>query len=979
VELDPSNDENSAALEKRYVEAERHDDLAGMLLKRAETVTDRAKRIELRTRAAKIQRDQLDNMEAARESLLKVLEDGDDEGALMLLVDDAEGREEYQEATSLLRRLGDSTKDPAKKLEARLREAKMLAERIDDVDGAVSRYESVLSELDSKNREALSAIAELEERRDNPEGAAKALERELLLVDGEGKIEIARRLATLYEGPLDNPEAAVKVLEIVVAGDEEDFEAIARLCELTEKTESYPRTAELLRKLIEVEGDEEEISNLSRRLARILEDKIGKGDEALSALEGPADSGDAACREAYVELGDKLGWKGIVATKLVAWNEARGASPERNAALRGAFDRFVSIGRDTDAARVAMELARAKNADPDLAKKLEEIGIRAKDLDALQTAHDLLVKDLSGGARAEELVRQAEVLLAAGVDPIEAMQHGEAGLASVPAGEAEPLLARLAALAPAPNHAIDVYERQVSRAKLPPDRLRALARAAQVASERGALDRAKGFFELSLSGGAQEDTLAALEDAAREADGEATELRRTLAEAFAGGGQGSRDGGRTRSALLRRAARLAQNDLNDIDRAFTWLGDALVAYVDAASLDALETLGRDVSDLARVEATLSRALGEVFDGPLVKQLLARRASLRKSVLDDKTGAAQDLKKLHDLAPSDQAVMEELSQLLTELRDFRGMVQVLEDQILRGKDPAARAELARKVAILWEEQLGDARESADAWRRVLRMKPGDADAQAGLERAKTNMLRKPDPATALPAPSNAATPVVATPVPAQVEKSAPLPPAGAATQPTAGMTPLPTAGTTPLPTAGTGALPTMPKGPPSKPPPSKPPPSRPSGPPSSRPPPPKPARPDIDFRRFDDDATVNTPISQINSLRDQAAISIGNLGAVHIDDSTTTDEKSRPTPPDPFSADLARTDSHPAASHGFEDEPTRVTTGQLEAVEAAAAGEEEEEEISAVDDAELIEEVHEDDPFTSPGISTVKPSNTTPKH
>ena len=86
-------------------------------------------------------------------------------------------------------------------------------------------------------------------------------------------------------------------------------------------------------------------------------------------------------------------------------------------------------------------------------------------------------------------------------------------------------------------------------------------------------------------------------------------------------------------------------------------------------------------------------------------------------------------------------MDELSSLLTELGDFRGMVHVLEDQILRGKDPQSRAELARKVARLWEEQLDDPREAADAWRRVLRMKPGDPDAQSGLERAKADMLKR----------------------------------------------------------------------------------------------------------------------------------------------------------------------------------------------------------------------------------------------
>src|SRR5678815_3224774 len=96
---------------------------------------------------------------------------------------------------------------------------------------------------------------------------------------------------------------------------------------------------------------------------------------------------------------------------------------------------------------------------------------------------------------------------------------------------------------------------------------------------------------------------------------------------------------------------------------------------------------------------------------------------------------------HDLSPNEPAVMADLSGLLTELGDYRGMVQLYEDQILRGKDMNARAELARKVARVWEEQLSDAREAADAWRRVLRMRAGDAEATQGLERAKANSLKK----------------------------------------------------------------------------------------------------------------------------------------------------------------------------------------------------------------------------------------------
>ena len=167
-----------------------------------------------------------------------------------------------------------------------------------------------------------------------------------------------------------------------------------------------------------------------------------------------------------------------------------------------------------------------------------------------------------------------------------------------------------------------------------------------------------------------------------------------------------------------------------------------MSHVDGESLDALENLGEQVDNLGRVEAVLNTALEQVFDGPLVRQLLQRRAQFRRDRLNDFAGAAADLRRLHDLMPNDKEVSEELRGLLVKLGDWRSVVQLLEDQILRGKDPAIRAELARKAAIMWEERLADAREAADAWRRVLCMKPGDAEATEGLERAKANRLRIP---------------------------------------------------------------------------------------------------------------------------------------------------------------------------------------------------------------------------------------------
>jgi tetratricopeptide (TPR) repeat protein len=404
------------------------------------------------------------------------------------------------------------------------------------------------------------------------------------------------------------------------------------------------------------------------------------------------------------------------------------------------------VGRDEDAVRVACEVVRSKGGDRELANRLEALSIKTKNLDALSIAHDLLARDLTGADRAEELVRQAEGRVKAGSPHAEAVQHGESGLTSVPPDEVEPLLARLVALAETPGEVVDLYERQITRCKAPADRVKALARAAQAAGAHDQLDRARGFFDLALAGTPGEDALVALEDAARETDVKVGQkrLRRALCDALAGAGQGARDGGRTRGGLLRRAAQLAHSDLDDVEQGFAWLGEALITHVEPATLDALENLARQIGDLRRAEGTISKALEEVFDGPLVRQLLARRAKLRRSDLNDARGAASDLKKLHDLSPSDQAVADELSALLTSLGDFRGLVQLYEDQILRGKDTAVRAELARKVARMWEEELSDPREAADAWRRVLRLKQGDPDAVAGLERAKVNMLKKPEP-------------------------------------------------------------------------------------------------------------------------------------------------------------------------------------------------------------------------------------------
>ena len=760
TELDPTNDALASRLETSLSDQGRTDAVVALLLRRAErlaelTHPDEALRRALRKRAAKLQLESLGDREGMRSSLLAVLEDGEDAEALRALAEDAESSGRAEDAADLLGRLIEVA--PAtERVELTLRQAGLLADGVGDIERALDGYRWV-REREPGHPTALRALARLLREAEEHLEAAEVLEELLESAEGEAKLEVARSLADLYEGSLDQPEDALRVLEIVHGLDEEDFEAIERLSVLSERLERWEDFARYLALLAEVEGDEEEVSRMTLRLAEVLTKELGRPEEALRVLGEVADLGDPPCRDEFVRLGDELGKGGDVARKLVEWHLETSASPARAEALRGALERFVAEGANTEAIQVALDLVRTKAADTALAEQLEKLALQEKDLDALSVAHDLLVRELTGPSRAEEMVRQAEVLRRAGAAAEDALQQGEQGLSSVAPDEVEPLLERLAGLAEDDGQVIGLYERQVMRCKSPGDRLLALARAAEVAAERGALDRAREFYDIALAGGGQGDQVAILLERARAADA-ATKggLRRILAEACVAGGEGARDGGRTRSFLLGQAATIAREELDDDQQAFQWLQEALVVHADEDRLDQLEALADAVGAPERAVEVIGGALEQVFDGPLVRLLLRRRALLRRDALADLAGAAEDFKRLHDLSPGDGEVAEQLEGLYEDLGDVRGLVGLYEDQILRSKDGAHRAELATKVARLWEGELDDAREAADAWRRVLRMKSGDEEAKAGLARAKAAMLGKPPPEEApLPAPDTAA--------------------------------------------------------------------------------------------------------------------------------------------------------------------------------------------------------------------------------
>ncbi len=208
--IDPTHPETTSKLEALYRGADRLGDLATFLTSLAEKIQDKTARVATRFKTSEVQK-ALGDADGARETLLLVLNDGEDSRALSELIVDAEARQDHQERADLTRRLADVTTDKDEKLRLALQEAALYANEIDDPGVAIERYEAILKTFaptGEAERGALNAIVELHVKLGDDRATAEALERVLGVTPEPGRAEVAQRLAQLYEGPLDDPKSA---------------------------------------------------------------------------------------------------------------------------------------------------------------------------------------------------------------------------------------------------------------------------------------------------------------------------------------------------------------------------------------------------------------------------------------------------------------------------------------------------------------------------------------------------------------------------------------------------------------------------------------------------------------------------------------------------------------------------------------------------------------------------------------------------
>ncbi|HEY8074066.1 MAG TPA: hypothetical protein VIF62_08155 [Labilithrix sp.] len=175
-----------------------------------------------------------------------------------------------------------------------------------------------------------------------------------------------------------------------------------------------------------------------------------------------------------------------------------------------------------------------------------------------------------------------------------------------------------------------------------------------------------------------------------------------------------------------------ENAIVDIERALS---------LDAEDTTLLEELDRLLAAAGKDEHRIALWHGEaqrIEDGTKRARALARAAQLAEN-LGRHEDALRHLRAAWVAAPGDSEILDALSRLMSPSppegfdREVRGLIELYSQAAQSTRDAGRRVAYLEKVALLWEESVGDPVRAARTYEEILRLEPGRRGAILGLER------------------------------------------------------------------------------------------------------------------------------------------------------------------------------------------------------------------------------------------------------
>lgn len=696
-----------AELERLAKEADAHEELAQIYDQQLRGLPSGELRMRRLRQLGTLYLGKLKQPEQARECFAQVLaETPGDAEALAALEQIHTQAERWPELRQVVQQRLEVTRDAGVRAELLAKIAWIEEEKSGNLEEAARSWERILDE-NVMSIKALRALERIYGARQQWEGLAQVLGRQLELVgdDFDAEVEIACRLGELFEHRLGQPaialdhyrrafarqpshRATLAALERALApGNAARVEVARLLAPHYEKSEEQQRLAEALAILLEAAADREAELGLLRRLVTLVGHRLGDAEGAfgyaLRLFEHVPE--DVDNRRELVDLADLLDRHDALVEKL-------GAAEERVAA-----------------------------GHPELARDLawERAGLLEQRLHQTEEAEQAYQRVLARDGLHAGAFRALERLYRAGERFVELRQLFEQRQArTLEASERRDLLLQMC----------DLDEGVLE------DETAACRSYRQVLEIDPASPRAFKALERILSGREQwkdlDDLWARISPHLEQAEEQAQ--------------------------LLARRAELRATRLDDVHGACDLFEEALgqdhrneLARKGLEKLITRPELRQRVAHLLEPLYTAERAWPklvstlaaqrEVADGPAAMALLARMAQLVEERIGSRQQAFQLWREALLLDPADETARRQVERLAVVLERHADLAAAWEEAERHAPthDLALRADLLRRAATLYDEQLEEASRARLVWRRLLDLDPANLEtakpAVAALER------------------------------------------------------------------------------------------------------------------------------------------------------------------------------------------------------------------------------------------------------
>lgn len=725
IATDPSNDEALDGLTALYRKAQQWQELAALLIRRAETAPDPSKARDLRCEAASILENQLSDVGGARDLYGQVVAvDPGHARAADALLRIFERSGDHANVVKLLE-IQAATLRGEDRLRCLCRAAEVYEVRLGDDAEAIRRYSAVLLD-DGGNLDALRGLDRLYSKAGRFHDLLDNLEQQLRIAPTpRQRIALWERITGIYDEEFLDHAKAAHALEQVLELDPAHEGALTNLARHYRALERWEDLASLCERHLGLSTDAPEKLELALSRARVLADQIGATDRAILAYERvlELDPEHGAALESLARLRETAGQEDAALAAIEALAE-KAETPEAKAERYVRAAKLLESQGDRDGAIQRYKKALdATPKDASISAALRAAYVARGDVNAAVELLEKEIPEAEGDRQKAKLAAELAVLHRTKLkDDERAEKAARRALDFDPTNtDALTIVAETAFDAQRFVEAAASYEKLAGRA--------------DTLDHDAAVRALERYVDSLARGGSTEKALVAMDTLLRLAPDDPQAVGRVATVTFDHGSPG-----RARELLqdlldrfgpgltsLERAA--ATYKLGEAKRRTGDLDGAIESLESAADLDPSSPLPLVALAVAyeakeaweKVVDAKTRHL-DLAEGETRVRLLVEIGELAASKLSDRALATKSLVAAVDERPDDRKLLTRLMQLYSEEKDWQKLVDVVMKLADFVEDPKQKAKYLQTAAMVTGHEMRDYDQALSLYAKVLELDP-----------------------------------------------------------------------------------------------------------------------------------------------------------------------------------------------------------------------------------------------------------------